>query len=205
MNSPTREEALELAKVSSQEAQDLLDKLTAVLAECNKEYPCDTFNLTKAQVKKSQTPNEIFNRVKYHTQKLERLLNHYACIDRHTKAETEKIAEAEKLKQEEDKLSQLKNEAIAFCLKHGESFDGRLTINNAIDLANDIAFDIKVKERELEIGEGYTDFSGKNCYGDCDGWNPFEHRCQCRNRRVNWTTRYGFETFNDMEILAEAY
>ena len=89
-------------------------------------------------------------------------------------------------------------------MENGRTFGDGLTVDTAIAIANNIAFNNEVTKREQEIGDGYTDFSGQNCEDECDGWNPKDRRCQCGNRRVSWTDGYDSD-FRDMHIYAEAY
>jgi hypothetical protein len=121
--------------------------------------------------------------------------------------ENENIKKQEQIelsKKREVEKSNLVNEAIAYCIANGRIFgqDG-FNIDTAVSIADDIAFNIAVKKREIQIGEGYIGFSGQNCEDECSGWNPKDRRCECGNRRVSWTNDYS--DFRNMEIYAEAY
>ena len=36
-------------------------------------------------------------------------------------------------------------------------------------------------------GEKFIDFDGQNCSGPCSGWDGESNRCECGNRRVDWS------------------
>ena len=124
--------------------------------------------------------------------------------ERMAKEKEDKEKQAELLKQREVEKNVFINEAITYCLSNGRTFGDGLSIETAISIANDIAFNKEIAKRELEIGEDYVGFSGQNCEDECEGWNPQSHRCQCGNRRVSWSEGYS-ATFQDMYIYAEAY
>ena len=60
-----------------------------------------------------------------------------------------------------------------------------------------------IDEDEL-LRDHYVDFSGDNCQGECEGWNPNHARCQCGNRRVMWSYHSDSES-SDIEPFAVAY
>lgn len=201
----TKEENLELAKAYTDKANDLLARFKAIVDEANKEFPGRTFGLTKSKLEKHRSPNEAYDRVYSATRSAYNVKSTYEMRERMAKEKADKEAQAEKLKQIEVEKSNLVNEAIAYCIANGKIFgqDG-FTIETAISIANDIAFDNEVDRREAEIGDGYISFSGQNCDDPCDGWNPKHHRCQCGNRRVSWSEGWDCN-FKDMSIYPEAY
>jgi len=200
----TKEENLQLAKEFEDKAKSYLERFNELLKEANKEFPGRTFGLTKSKLEKLKTPNEVYDRLQSASRSLWNTKSTYETRERYAKEKIEKEKQAELLKQREAEKSALANEAIAYCLSNGRTFGDGLSIETAISIANDIAFNKEVAKRESEIGEEYIDFSGQNCEGECDGWNPKEHRCQCGNRRVSWTEGYS-SSFKDMTIYAEAY
>jgi hypothetical protein len=201
----SKEENLELAKQYTDKASDLLARFKAIVDEANKEFPGRTFGLSKSKLEKHRSPNEAYARVANATRSAYNTKSTYESRERFAKEKADKEAQAERLKQIEAEKNNLANEAIAYCIANGRIFgqDG-FTIDTAISIANDIAFNKEVVKREAEIGDGYIGFSGQNCEDECEGWNPKHHRCQCGNRRVSWTDGYD-SNFKDMSIYAEAY
>jgi hypothetical protein len=199
----TKEENLELAKAYEDKAKEYLNQFNELLKNANKEFPGRTFGLSKAKLEKLKTPNEVYDRLLSASRSYYNTKSTYEHRERMVKEKEEKEKQAELLKQREAEKSALVNEAIAFCLNNGRRFGDGLSVETAISIANDIAFQKEVKEREYEIGDGYIGFSGQNCEDECEGWNPQTRRCQCGNRRVSWTD--GYSDFRNMEIYAEAY
>ena len=199
-----REKELEKAAKLSQKAQDLLDRLNAVLAECEKAFPVSGYGLTKPQKLKQVSPNGVLERLKRHADALRQIKSDHAWHDRRDREAAVEAARIAKDKECEEEKSIYRNKAIAFCLKNGESFEGGLlTAENAVANAKNIAFHLAVQERISAVGECYISFSGKNCDGPCAGWNPLNRRCQCGNRRVSWVALS--DDFEDVAVVAEAY
>lgn len=201
----SKEENLELAQAWTTKASDLLARFKAIVDEANKEFPGRTFGLSKSKLEKHKSPNEAYARVANATRSAYNTKSTYEMRERIVKEKADKEAQAEKLKQIEAEKNNLANEAIAYCIANGRIFgqDG-FTIDTAISIANDIAFNKEVTRREDEIGDGFIGFDGQNCDEPCDGWNPKHHRCECGNRRVSWTDGY-YSDFKNMSIYAEAY
>ena len=201
----SKEENLELAKAYTDKASELLAKFKDIVAEANKQFPGATFGLSKSRLEKHKSPNEAYSRVADATRSAYNTKSTYEMRERIVKEKADKEAQAEKLKQIEAEKNNLANQAIAYCIANGRIFgqDG-FTIDTAISIANDIAFQKEVALREATIGDDYIGFSGQNCDEPCDGWNPKHHRCQCGNRRVSWTDGY-YSDFKNMSIYAEAY
>lgn len=202
-NNRSKEENLKLAKEYSDQAKELQLRFEKILAEVNKEFKPE-YGLTPAKERKAKEPTEAYQRLMYAARKYSQVVSTYETRERMEK-EKEQKAQAEARKKEmEAKQSELLNQAIAYCLENGRTFGDALTVENAIQVANDIAFQKEVARREAEIGDGYIDFSGQNCEDECEGWNPADRRCQCGNRRVSWTDGYSSD-FRTMTIYAEAY
>ena len=200
----TKEENLELAKAYEDKAKEYLNQFNELLKNANKEFPGRTFGLSKAKLEKLKTPNEVYDRLLSASHSYYNTKSTYEHRERMVKEKEEKEKQAELLKQREAEKSVIVNEAIYFCLANGRTFGDGLSVETAISIANDIAFQKEVEKREAEIGDNYIDFSGQNCEDECDGWNPQNRRCQCGNRRVSWTDGYSSD-FRNMEIYAEAY
>lgn len=122
--------------------------------------------------------------------------------------------EEQQLKNEEkkklDKLSELqvqnnRDEAVKWLLGKGKVYGTDFTADNALETANEVAFEEK-KAQEIESIKktGFIDFCGSdNCEG-CLGWNGEDRRCDCGNRRVDWTRDWQFD-YKDPQIYGEAY
>jgi len=200
----SKEENLELAKAYSEQAKDILERFDAIVKEANKFCPGVTYKLTKSQLAKHQSPTETRNRLSSCTSAQFYVRSTYETRERIAKEKVEKEAAIERTKKLEAERSQLLNEAIAFCLNNEKRFGTDFTIENAIQVANDLAFQNEIKKCNEEIGDGYISFSGQNCEDECAGWNPSDRRCECGNRRVCWNEGYSSD-FRNMEIYAEAW
>lgn len=123
------------------------------------------------------------------------------------KRETERIASEKRARQVAEEARQanlvLNAEAIVWLLARGKIFDIDFNGTNAIEKANDLAFEEEVNRREAE--GGYIEFGGQDsCDGNgCLGWDMKDRRCSCGNRRVSWTTGIG-HSFKEPYIYAEA-
>jgi hypothetical protein len=200
----TKEENLQSAKEYAEKAKEILIQLNEIVKEGNKLAPGRTFGLSKAKLEKMKTPNEVMERLLTASRSEANVKSTYEHRERMVKEKEEKEkAEAFK-KEQEAKQSELLNQSIAYCLENGRTFGDGLSVENAIQVANDIAFQKEVARKEAEIGEGYISFDGQNCEDECAGWNPQHHRCQCGNRRVSWTEGWSSD-FRNMDIYAEAY
>jgi hypothetical protein len=200
----TKEENLQAAKEYAEKAKEILIQLNEIVKEGNKLVPGRTFGLSKAKLEKMKTPNEVMERLLTASRSEWNVKSTYEHRERMVKEKEEK-EKAEAFKKEmEVKQSELLNQAISYCLENGRTFGDALSVENAIQVANDIAFQKEVARKEAEIGDGYIGFDGQNCEDECAGWNPNHHRCQCGNRRVSWTEGWSSD-FRNMEIYAEAY
>ena len=130
----------------------------------------------------------------------------FSRLKENIKAEKQK---QEKKKEEDDAASknlELTIDAIKFLEERGKVKDKDFEVKNAIDIANNVAFQEEVARRikSLEDSGDYIDFNGNICDGPCEGWDGRSRRCQCGNRRVSWEAGFGF-TFKNLDIYAEAY
>lgn len=87
--------------------------------------------------------------------------------------------------------------AVSYLIAEGKKIGEDFTVENAIERANAIAADKEC----AAAPQFYEDFSGKNCE-DCSGWTKGNHRCDCGNRRVSFSS-YG--DFESMTVYPEAY
>ena len=201
----SKEENLELAKAYSDKAKELQSRFKAIVDEVNKEFPVPTFGLSKAKLEKLRQPNEAYDRVVDAIYVFNSTKSTFETRERMAKEKAEKEAQMELAKKREEDKTNIINEAIAYCIANGRVFnqDG-LNIDSAISIANNIAFNKAVTNKEREIGLNFIDFEGQNCEDECAGWNPHQRRCECGNRRVSWSEGYNSD-FRDMDIYAEAY
>lgn len=200
----SKDDNLERAKAYGDKAQELLDQFNNLLAQITKDFPASTFGLSKAKEAKLKSPNEVYNRLQFAANTYMRVKGMYETRER-LELEKQKQKKIEKeIRQIQQNEKELLTEAIAFCISKGKAIGKDFALDTAIDIANDIAFWEEVTRRETEIGDDYIEFNDQNCDGDCEGWNPGSPRCQCGNRRVDWTKAYNAD-FRNMEICAEAF
>jgi|LakMenEpi03Aug12_release.lakeMendotaPanAssembly.Ray.scaffolds.fasta_scaffold480909_1 hypothetical protein len=204
-DSLSKEENLKLAREYSEKAKELFDEFQNIIKKANRLVPGRTFRLTKSQLAKHESPNEVFSRLSSATRSLSDAESSYQTRERAEREKAERESQNKILKQREEEKTTLINEAIEYCISNGRIFnkDG-FTVDTAISIANDIAFQKEVNRREEEIGDNYIDFSGQNCEDECSGWNPRDRRCECGNRRVDWSDSWS-SSFKDMAIYPEAY
>lgn len=200
----TKEENLELAKAYEDKAKEYLNQFNELLKNANKDFPGRTLGLSKSKKEKLKTPNEVYERLQFAVRSYNHTKSIYEIRERMVKEKEEKEKQAELLKQREAEKVNLVNEAIVYCLNNGRVFGDGLSVETAISIANEIAFQKEIKRREEEIGDNYIYFSGHSCKYGCAGWNPHYHRCNCGNRRVGWVEGY-YSDFRNMEVYAEAY
>lgn len=199
----SKEENLKLAKEYTNQAKELLTRFDAILAEVNKEFKPE-YGLTPSKKRKAKEPTEAYDRLLTATGTYNRIESTYEMRERMAKEKEEKAQAEARKKEMEAKQLDLLNQAIAYCLENGRTFGDALTVESAIQVANDIAFRKEVARREREIGDEYIDFEGQNCEDECSGWHPKAHRCECGNRRVDWTEDWDSD-FRNMSIHAVAY
>lgn len=98
-----------------------------------------------------------------------------------------------------------RDKAVCWLIAKGKSYRVDFTADNAVDVAEQIAYHEEVARRQdLTNGPTWHDFELQNCDGSCLGWNGIDHRCQCGNRRVSWRQSRA-HTFENPLIFAEAY
>lgn len=96
--------------------------------------------------------------------------------------EEQKSLANKKIKKEtQDKL---KTEAVKFCLDNGLEIGKDFTVDTAINVATNVAYEKAVAENTYI--KGWISFAGDDNCVNCQGWRPTEHRCNCGNRRVGW-------------------
>jgi hypothetical protein len=133
-------------------------------------------------------PAEIGREIEY----LDRAVAEKAKVEEKTKADKAAAEEAVKLR----------DRAIAWLLAKGKKLGEEFTSENAVQVADSIAYTEEVARRSEECG--FIRFSGQNCDGPCEGWDGKSHRCDCGNRRVDWTQGWN-HSFEHPDIEAEAY
>lgn len=107
------------------------------------------------------------------------------------KAAKQRIAWRENVKKQEEASKNIINEAIKYCFDNNKKIGEDFTVDNCIDIANEIAYE-KAKQELMQNNE-YIDFNGQNCDGPCKGWDMIERRCECGNRRVSFCCEGGFK------------
>ncbi len=199
----TKEENLQLAKEYSNAAQELLAEFERVLDKVNKEFKPE-YGLSPAKERKEKEPTQAYQRLRSAVGTYNRIKFTYETRERMEKEKVDRENAEQQKKQLEAEKTELINQAIKYCLDNGRQFGDGLSVENAIQIANDIAFNKEVKRCEAQAGDEYIDFEGQNCEDPCAGWNPSERRCQCGNRRVSWEENWNAD-FRNMSIYPAAY
>jgi hypothetical protein len=122
-----------------------------------------------------------------------------------TEAILKEQAKEDSRREQEAKLDQLATEAVAWLQGKGKKLGEDFTISQALEYANEIAFDEWAGE-QAKSGNP-IDFSGSDYCENCSGWIPGSHRCECGNRRVSWSTEWSSHSFKTPGegVYAEAY
>jgi hypothetical protein len=120
--------------------------------------------------------------------------------------EEEKRIKFEKEKEEKRQKIQLKLE------KYENEID---KINIDKDEDNKGLFQVslmkKIIEIEMDLQGGYIDnFDNRDyCSETCEGWDGFSRRCDCGNRRIDWSVSFCFSNHRDegcyVSLRAEPY
>jgi len=111
-----------------------------------------------------------------------------------------------------------RDQAVCWLLAKGKHYGADFTIETAVAVADNLAFDMRCTELappvwyaelgcpgpESGVPSVWRAFDGQNCEGPCLGWDGRSHRCQCGNRRVQWTAGSS-HTFREPSVFAEAY
>lgn len=112
------------------------------------------------------------------------------------------IEEDKRKKAEAEELLSLKNEAVVFLLQRGKKVIEDFLIENALEAANELAFEEECKRRKSLI-DGLIEFDGND--DDCAGWDGIDGgRCSCGNRRVCWS-RCSSHSFKTPCVAATSY
>lgn len=205
--SKTREEMLESAELSAEEASKLYREFIAWkhkvidLAKDELFYP----GMKKSVREKAITPDKLVN-------SLNKLISRPNELK-----ELFKVQDAQKeLKEKEDQAKlevdyrnneeiKLTEEAAIYLQEHGRVLGKDFSLETAIFVADNVAFELE-KERVLtEKNFSFFSFTGNdNCNENCAGWDGVSHRCDCGNRRVDWEFDTG-HSFKNPSICAQAY
>ena len=197
----SREENIMLAGVSAARAKELYDNINALVDEGFKHVP--DYSGTKTAQAKARGAEAVLNRLRNEMSIATRIKSNYEHQDRMEKEKAERELADHTKRQREDESRRLLNDAVQYLLNNGERLISDFRIENAIEAANQLAFELEVARREGE-NAGPIEFSGDGSCEDCSGWIPGEHRCECGNRRVSWSEGWG-HSFQSPSIYAEAY
>lgn len=200
----TKEENLAAAEAYSNAAREIWTKVEELKKEALKIVPAGYCG-TEARRKKAENWNEVLDRLQQAMRKSNEIKQHYDYRER-DELEKRKIAEKVEAQQKaaEERIK-LAGEAIQYLLNLGKVLNTDFTTDNAVEIANNIAFELEIVRRKAALKEtkSLTNFDGMNC-DDCPGWDGESRRCQCGNRRVSWSSGWG-HSFKEPYIYGEAY
>lgn len=109
---------------------------------------------------------------------------------RHIKEKQEKESKLKKVEEDKNNQKVLLDKAIKWLQVRGKVYGMDFTVDDAIDYANEICFEEKIKE--MNSGGHYHEFGGDDNCENCKGWDGESHRCDCGNRRLYWAKDYSF-------------
>ncbi|MFH2073983.1 MAG: hypothetical protein ABIJ57_01360 [Pseudomonadota bacterium] len=126
----------------------------------------------------------------------------FSDLERRIMAAREEIAKKEKEKVYQIEHQALMGRAVVWLQAKGKTLGVDFSIGDAICGANALAAEEEIaRKKESGIWRG---FNGQNCDGPCEGWDGVSHRCQCGNRRVDWTSGDN-HSFECPHVYGEAY
>ena len=105
------------------------------------------------------------------------------------------------------------DEAVEWLQKRNKKLGVHFDYDNALEVANNLAFIEKVKEVQddniIFIEKGITDgffiFHGNdNCKASCRGWDGKSDRCDCGERRIEWDCDYSDDYFKNPTCFGRA-
>jgi hypothetical protein len=175
------------ALLQASKANEFLASLKAIKAEAVSTIgPPPSFASTPTRQEMKEW-NALFTRLMYATRKPDEILNVVNNRINREKTEREKEERERKEKERADALKIKTERAVNFLIQRGKVLGRDFSIENAIDVANNIRYneEVAAKTKEMEELGDVIDFVGMNC-DDCPGWNGVDRRCACGNRRVYW-------------------
>lgn len=128
----------------------------------------------------------------------------FSDAERRVKEARLKQAGEAKLAEEARQRTEHQAKAVAWLLGKGKKLGTDFTGENAVDVADSLAFDEEVARLKASGEMHEFEFDGPNCDGPCAGWDGTDRRCECGNRRVSWVTGYG-HSFANPDVRGEAY
>lgn len=129
-------------------------------------------------------------------------INRWFDHDRKRRQLLDKMMKDKKEKETEEKILKYQQECVRYLLDQGYLLGEDFNLDNAITTAEEKVYDNEVQK--YKDADKFINFNGDDNCEDCRGWNPNDHRCDCGNRRVSFTSGYEF-TIHDPHIYAEAY
>lgn len=196
----SREENIKLAEKSAAIAKELYNNIMAAVEAGFKHVP--NYSGTKYQQLKAKSAGEVLSRLYNEMGAGNRVKASYDQRDRMAAEEAKRKAAEKAKRQREEAQNQLLNEAVQYLISHGKQIVVDFKVENAIEAANTLAFNLEVAKLEAETEP--IEFSGSDNCEDCSGWIPGNHRCKCGNHRVYWVTGFG-HSFKSPSVYAEAY
>ncbi len=123
-------------------------------------------------------------------------------IDRWVEEAKQAVEKKDREKKRADEMLLLESLAIIFLQARGKKLGEEFTSKNAIEMANEIAFEETLAKKKEE--SGFVSFSGDDFCENCSGWDGKSHRCECGNRRVSWVMP-DWHRFDRPAVSAEAH
>lgn len=196
-----------LASITDEEVEDHAAKIRSAM-QTNKEVALNRNELLKKLKRIAGLLYGVGSKERRYISKLPSFYaNTYYCDTDFLRA----VEDARKKREKEEEgrkaleeTAALTGRAIEWLMERGEKINEDFTVENAVRVANEIAYDEEVKKMVSEREEGeFFSFDGDGCCVDCSGWDGTSHRCECGNRRVYWAQGRG-HTFEDPYVYAEA-
>jgi hypothetical protein len=179
-------------------AKSFITQIESIKKEILKTFPIRSFKLTKSQLKKAQEFPALIQHLEKITREPYYLRSNY---EEQQRQEQQKLVKYQKqqrqLEQEKAKTVRLQ-QAVNWLIEHGHTLGQDFILDNAIDFADRIAFELAVEEKQKS--KEYFDFDGhEDCSDSCQGWDGSSRRCECGNFRVDWEAGSS-HTFDDPSI-----
>lgn len=187
------------------ENRAILNSFAAMLQTIGVSQTVKEYNSRKKR--SENVSNPIFNQVctsapeySYADQDLDRRIADFTNrLTDMLKAEEAKAAK----KAEEERARKLTNpllaDAIAWLAVRGKVVGIDYKMENAVEVANELAFDEEIAQ--IKAANEWQYVSGNDECTHCRGWDGSSPRCECGTYRVSWECGYG-HSFKTPSVLA---
>lgn len=160
----------------------------------------------KDKKSRSRSPKYIQVQLRY---MLSKFIEYYPAVSFYLSSKEDCLKKRAEKKDREVKANwelQRRDKAIQFLISKGKIYGTDFTAENALSIAEDIAYEEEVAREVERIKKEdlLISFSGDDYCEECAGWDGVSRRCECGNRRVYWEKCWNFD-YENPTIVATAW